>query len=83
MPFIVNQSLYVDDLLAGGSSVEEVEDLRAQLCSTLAKVGFKLCKFRSSNSQVLEGIEPSLREKVPVQDITATAKCVNIPKHWA
>ena len=63
------QSFYVDDLLAGGNSMQEVKELRLNLCETLAKGGFKLCKFRSSSPQVLSSIEASLREELPVQSI--------------
>ena len=61
----IMQSFYVDDLLAGENSIEEVSKLRTNLCDTLAKGGFKLCKFCSSSSQVLTAIEPSLREELP------------------
>ena len=66
----IMQSFYVDDLLAGGNSIEEVSKLMTNLCDTLAKGGFKLCKFRSSSSQVLNAIEPSVREELPVQAIS-------------
>ena len=65
----VLQSFYVDDLLAGGDSIQEVKKLRLNLCKTLAQGGFKLCKFRSSSPQVLSGIEKTLREELPVQSI--------------
>ena len=64
------QSFYVDDLLAGEKSIQEVNKLRINLCETLAKGGFKLCKFRSSSSQVLNSIDPSIREELPVQAIS-------------
>ena len=52
----VSQSFYVDDFLAGDDSVQVVQKLRLDLCETLAKGGFKLCKFRSSSLQVLSSI---------------------------
>ena len=66
-------------MLAGGNSIQEVNQLRLNLCETLAKGGFKLCKFRSSSPQVLSSIDPSLREELPVQAI-ADSTDVKHPK---
>ena len=49
------------------------------MCETLAKGGFKLCKFRSSSSQVLSSIDQSLRERLPVQS-TADNQTYEHPK---
>ena len=66
----ITHSFYVDDLLGGASSEEEAKALRLSLCETLAKGGFRLCKFRSSNQSVLSSIEPHLREKLPIKGLT-------------
>ena len=68
----ITNSFYVDDLLGGASSVAEAQALRVSLCEVLAKGGFKLCKFRSSNSIVTESIHPDLWEKLPIQGLTDT-----------
>ena len=66
----ISNSFYVDDLLGGENSVEEAKALRVSLCEILSKGGFKLCKFRSSNSIVTNSINPDLREKLPIKGLT-------------
>ena len=56
--------------MGGASSEEEAKALRLSLCETLAKGGFRLCKFRSSNQSVLSSIEPHHREKLPIKGLT-------------
>ena len=66
----IHESFYVDDLLAGADSPEEAIALRVSLSEVLSKGGFKLCKFRSSNTCVTESIDPSLRETLPIKGLT-------------
>ena len=67
----ITQSFYVDDLLAGANSLEEAIALRVSLCQVLSKgIYFKLRKFRSSSTQVIESIDPSFREKLPIKGLT-------------
>ena len=63
-------SFYVDDLLAGAKTAEEAKDLFVQLRSILRKGGFNLCKWRSSNSKVLQSIPLDLQEKLLTKDAT-------------
>ena len=41
-------SYHILQSLAGGNSIQEVEQLRLNLCETLAKGGFKLCKLEAA-----------------------------------
>ena len=66
----IHESFYVDDLLAGADSPEEAIALRVSLSEVLSKGGFKLCKFRSSNTCVTELIDPSLGESLPIKGLT-------------
>ena len=66
----IMNSFYVDDLLAGADSLEEARALQNSLCEILNKGGFKLCKFRSSSSEVTNSIKPELLEKLPIKGLT-------------
>ena len=59
----------MDNLLGGSDSVEGALKLFKDLTGMLAKGGFLLRKFRSSHSQVLEGIPPDLQEPMPSLDL--------------
>lgn len=54
---------YVDDLITGSSTVKDAIALRNDIISLLAKGGFSVRKWASSNSTVLEGIAEDLCEK--------------------
>ena len=54
---------------AGADLPEEEYQLFLQLRQLLLKGGFNLRKWRCSSSEVLEKIEPELREKIPVKDL--------------
>ena len=66
---VVSTSFYVDDLLTGAETPAQAVALYQSLRGLLAKGGFDLRKWRSSSTSVLQAIEPSLHEKVPVQDL--------------
>ena len=67
----IRSSFYVDDLLAGAQTEEEASDLFTELRSVLKKGGFNLCKWRSSNSNVLKTIPTDLHEKLLIKDATS------------
>ena len=69
---LVLSSFYVDDLLTGADTPEQAVQLYEELRALLLKGGFDLRKWRSSSEATLKAIEPSLREKVPVKDLTDT-----------
>ena len=54
------------------SSVEDTPPIVTSSVSLLLKGGFDLRKWRSSSPVTLAAIDPSLREKLPVQDLTDT-----------
>ena len=66
----IMNSFNVDDLLAGADSLEEAKALLTSLCEILNMGGFKLCKFRSSNSELTNSIKPELLEKLPIKGLT-------------
>jgi hypothetical protein len=52
----VDNSMYVDDVLDSCESVEDATRLRRQLSKLLAKSGFKLRKWASSDPAVIEDV---------------------------
>ena len=66
---LVSSSFYVDDLLTGAETPEQVLSIHQSLRGLLSKGGFDLRKWRSSSSTVLQAIDHSLHEKLPVQDL--------------
>ena len=68
-PLLLN-SFYVDDLLTGADTIEQSQSIQQQSRALLLKrVIFNLRKWRSSSAQVLDTIDPSLREEIPIQDL--------------
>ena len=66
----IRSSFYVDDLLAGANTAGEAKDLFHTLRSILQRGGFNLCKWRSSNTDVLNNIPLDLQEKLLTKDAT-------------
>ena len=66
---IVLTSFYVDDLLTGAETPAQAIALFQSLRGLLAKGGFDLRKWRSSSPMVLQALEPSLHEKIPIQNL--------------
>ena len=66
----VHESMYVDDLLAGGNTPTEALALYSNIRALLLKGRFNLCKWRSSSYVVAQAIEPTLREKLPTQTLS-------------
>ena len=75
----IRSSFYVDDLLAGASSVEAALQLQSELRDILKKGGFHLCKWRSSSPSVMEKIPPELHEKLLIKEVT-DSQATNHPK---
>ena len=75
----IRSSFYVDDLLAGASSMEAALQLQSELRDILKKGGFHLCKWRSSSPSVMEKIPPELHEKLLIKEVT-DSQATNHPK---
>ena len=66
----VNDSMYVDDLLAGGDTVAEAVELFNQMRKLLKLGNFNIVKWRSSSSTVLDQIPDDICEhEVTKQDL--------------
>ncbi|XP_058840688.1 uncharacterized protein LOC131696164, partial [Topomyia yanbarensis] len=60
---IVVKDFYVDDVLSGGDSVNEIQTAAEQLTQLLDSGGFQLHKWCSNSAEFLESIPDELREK--------------------
>ena len=63
MSEIVNKHFYVDDCLVSLPSVAEAVTAQTQLCDLLSKRGFRLRKWLSNSSEVLDQIPEAERSK--------------------
>ncbi len=73
---------YVDDYLAGASTVQEAQRLRKQLCELLKIAGMNLHKWRTSSAEFCDSIPVELIETEDLQLPTSkdTPKALGI--HW-
>ncbi|XP_033150744.1 uncharacterized protein LOC108603731 isoform X1 [Drosophila busckii] len=60
---IVRRDFYVDDLISGGDSIEDVVQIRQQVKSLLERGHFPIRKWCSNESAALEGESEADREK--------------------
>ena len=72
---LVLDSFYVDDLLTSAEMPEQALHMHKELRTLLLKGGFDLKKWRSSSPVVLDSIDPSLLETLPIQDLTNNDQC--------
>ncbi|XP_073816682.1 uncharacterized protein [Musca autumnalis] len=56
---IVRRDFYVDDLITGGNSVEEVLEIRRQVTELLSRGKFDIRKWCSNEAGVLAGVSPT------------------------
>ena len=67
---VVEASFYMDDCLTRAESTEEAIDLHQQLVTLFNKGCFLLCKWNSSDSWVLDSIDPKLLDAQPIHPIS-------------
>lgn len=81
---VVRRDFYVDDLISGGQSVQEVIEIRQQVTELLKRGNFEIRKWCSNDVSVLNGIPSSDRETFlkfhDGTDITKTLGLVWDPK---
>lgn len=53
---ILDEDIYIDDVVSGSDNVQNAIDLRNELISLLNKGGFELRKWASNEPEILEGI---------------------------
>ena len=67
---MVTESFYVDDGLVGADSIEEAVSLRNEMQELFARGGFLLRKWNCTSTEVLESIEPDLRDTQEVHSFS-------------
>ena len=63
---VVEDNFYVDDCLTGADSIEGAIFLHDELCDLFKRGGFLLRKWNSSESAVLQSINPDLKDSIKV-----------------
>lgn len=67
------QNFYVDDLLTGGSTVEEVIQLKKEISDILERCGFKLRKWASNRKEIFKNEEmDKINQYIIDKDVTKT-----------
>ncbi|XP_053968872.1 uncharacterized protein LOC128870293 [Anastrepha ludens] len=75
----LKRDFYVDDLITGGESIQEVKKIMSQTTKLLAKGSFKLRKWCSNNPELLQTIPPDDRETLlKVDDGSDTTKTLGL-----
>ncbi|XP_045541542.1 uncharacterized protein LOC123723046 [Papilio machaon] len=75
---VIMHDFYVDDLLTGGDSIQEVLDIRDKVSKELASAGMHLRKWKSNEPQViLKSDDPSLN-----LNIGSTEPCKTLGLSW-
>ncbi len=79
----IRQSFYVDDCLAGASTLQEVKRLGDQLINLLKEAGMTLRKFLSNSPEFLSTLPPELieTEDLEITELMSSAKTLGI--HWS
>ena len=80
---IIGTCFYVDDVLTGADTVEEVKHIREDLNHLLLHACMTLRKWRSNSNELIQTIPEELREQEPVQTISAPVDCHKaLGVHW-
>ena len=58
----IKHEFLVDNLLSGGHSLEQAQELKNQLLQAMEIGGLKLPKFTSNSNELLDSISPDLRD---------------------
>ena len=65
----IEESFYVDDFFGGAETAEQAVILQQEMRAVLDQAGFRLRKWRSSSSQVLEQMPSEILEAIPEQEL--------------
>ncbi|XP_073820654.1 uncharacterized protein [Musca autumnalis] len=79
---IILQNLYVDDVLAGGHTVEETIQARKELVAALDSAGFKLMKWASNHHTIIKDIPEENLLPLNWLDIAEDASTKTLGIRW-
>ena len=80
---VLLSDFYVDDLISGGDSEEEVIHLKNDLCYLLKRGGFRLRKWTSNSIKVLESISKEDREIQLPLELNPAQSIKTLGLHWS
>ncbi|XP_066595949.1 uncharacterized protein [Prorops nasuta] len=75
---VLKENLYVDDLLAGANTLQEIIKIREELIALLRKGGFKIRKWASNNPQAVEFTDKKMSDIQFLKDETTIKKTLGI-----
>ncbi|XP_036150809.1 uncharacterized protein LOC118648578 [Monomorium pharaonis] len=73
------RDFYVDDVLTGGTSIDECIRLRDELIQLLGKGGFHLAKWASNNCRILSGLHDTMESNL---SLDKTLNCKILGTLW-
>ncbi|XP_075162872.1 uncharacterized protein LOC142235505 [Haematobia irritans] len=79
---IIKENLYVDDVLAGGHTIEDTIAARKQLTSVLDSAGFELRKWTSNDPRLLNDLHPDLLLPVNWLDLSEGSSNKTLGIRW-
>ncbi|XP_062540956.1 uncharacterized protein LOC134208994 [Armigeres subalbatus] len=79
---VVRKSFYVDDMLAGSSSAEELKAILKQVTGMVESAGFSLRKWASNSSEVLSDIPLEFHEKTTTLDLDNESSVTTLGLQW-
>ncbi|XP_075151078.1 uncharacterized protein LOC142225184 [Haematobia irritans] len=79
---IIKENLYVDDVLAGGHTIEDTIAARKQLTSVLDSAGFELRKWTSNDPRLLNDLHPDLLLPVNWLDLSEGSSTKTLGIRW-
>ncbi|XP_066596496.1 uncharacterized protein [Prorops nasuta] len=75
---VLKENLYVDDLLAGANTLQEIIKIREELIALLRKGRFKIRKWASNNPQAVEFTDKKMSDIEFLKDETTIKKTLGI-----
>ncbi|XP_059217410.1 uncharacterized protein LOC131994651 [Stomoxys calcitrans] len=79
---IIKENLYVDDVLAGGHSIEEATAARKELASALESAGFELRKWASNDTRLLKDLNEDMLLPIDWLNISEASSTKTLGIRW-
>lgn len=79
---IILENLYVDDVLAGGHTLQDTINSRKQLISAMESAGFELMKWTSNDPQIINELPAEKLLPVNLLDISDDASTKTLGIRW-
>ncbi|CAG7684038.1 unnamed protein product, partial [Allacma fusca] len=80
---IIQEDIYVDDLISGGSTPEKVVELRQQVQDMMQSGGFTMRKWVSTNETVMSSIPEGLKGSFNFLEISEDKTVKTLGIQWS